>query len=66
MKYVALLSGGKDSCYAIMECAKMGHEAIAVAHLSPPAAKDELDSFMFQSVGHAAVAQLCGASACLI
>lgn len=36
MKYVALVSGGKDSFYAIMECAKLGHELVACVHLGRP------------------------------
>jgi diphthine-ammonia ligase len=60
MKVVALVSGGKDSCYAMMECVRFGHEIVCLAHLHPPselAADDaEIDSFMFQSVGHQSVA----------
>lgn len=54
MKVVALVSGGKDSCYAMMECVRWGHEVVALAHLHPPlelAPEDaEIDSFMYQSV----------------
>lgn len=35
MKYVALLSGGKDSCYNILHCADNGHELVAAASLGP-------------------------------
>jgi diphthine-ammonia ligase len=35
MKYVALLSGGKDSCYNLVHCAQNGHELIAAASLRP-------------------------------
>lgn len=53
------MSGGKDSCYAMMECVRFGHEIVCLAHLHPPAelsADDaEIDSFMFQSVGHQTV-----------
>ncbi|CAI5745935.1 unnamed protein product [Peronospora destructor] len=59
MKVVALVSGGKDSCYAMMECVRFGHEIVCLAHLHPPielaADEAELDSFMFQSVGHQTV-----------
>ncbi|KAK1931119.1 Diphthine--ammonia ligase [Phytophthora citrophthora] len=59
MKVVALVSGGKDSCYAMMECVRYGHEIVCLAHLHPPSelsADDaEIDSFMFQSVGHQTV-----------
>ena len=36
MKFVALMSGGKDSVYAAMECAALGHELVCVANLAPP------------------------------
>ncbi|KAG7387649.1 ATP binding domain 4 [Phytophthora pseudosyringae] len=59
MQVVALVSGGKDSCYAMMECVRFGHEIVCLAHLHPPSelsAEDaEIDSFMFQSVGHQTV-----------
>ena len=44
---VALLSGGKDSCYAMMKCIKHGHEIVALANLHPEVAStEEMDSFM--------------------
>ena len=53
MRVVALVSGGKDSCYAMMKCVGHGHEIVALANLHPPNAdSDELDSFMYQTVGH--------------
>ncbi|KAG2781362.1 hypothetical protein PC129_g3558 [Phytophthora cactorum] len=59
MQVVALVSGGKDSCYAMMECVRFGHEIVCLAHLHPPSelsADDaEIDSFMFQSIGHQTV-----------
>lgn len=39
MKYVALLSGGKDSCYNLLHCARNGHELIAAASLAPAEGK---------------------------
>lgn len=39
MKYVALLSGGKDSCYNIVHCDKNGHQLIAAASLRPEQGK---------------------------
>jgi len=50
MKVVALVSGGKDSCYNMMQCVADGHEIVALANLKP--AEDEVDSYMYQSVGH--------------
>jgi diphthine-ammonia ligase len=52
MKFVALLSGGKDSIFATMEAEKHGHELVCAAHLTPKGNEDELDSFCFQTVAH--------------
>ncbi|CAL1676967.1 unnamed protein product [Lasius platythorax] len=51
MRVIALISGGKDSCFNMMQCVAAGHEIVALANLYP-VEKDELDSFMFQTVGH--------------
>ena len=41
----------------MMLCQQHGHEVVALANLCPEAgAPDELDSFMFQTVGHQLVA----------
>lgn len=69
MKVVALISGGKDSCYSMMECVRHGHEIVALANLRPPQQgnqldhneeplvpeQEELDSFMFQTIGVSAI-----------
>ncbi|KAH9977937.1 hypothetical protein BGW80DRAFT_1435618 [Lactifluus volemus] len=39
MKYIALLSGGKDSCYNLLYCHKNGHKLVAAASLRPDPAK---------------------------
>lgn len=53
MKFVALLSGGKDSCFNVLHCLSNGHELIALANLYPEAAdSDEIDSYMYQTVGY--------------
>jgi diphthine-ammonia ligase len=39
MKYVALLSGGKDSCYNLLHCHKNGHELVVAASLGPEQGK---------------------------
>jgi diphthine-ammonia ligase len=76
---VGLLSGGKDSCYNLCHCEKLGHRVAALATLAPPEGKgeqtcvrgqkrgsllnvgavsvleDELDSYMYQTVGHDAI-----------
>ena len=52
MRVVALVSGGKDSCYAMLECIRAGHSIAAIATLLPPPATiDEVDSHCFQTVG---------------
>ncbi|XP_044292237.1 diphthine--ammonia ligase isoform X2 [Varanus komodoensis] len=58
MKVVALISGGKDSCYNMMHCVAAGHQIVALANLRPAENKegiDELDSYMYQTVGHHAI-----------
>lgn len=35
MKVVALISGGKDSCYSMLQCVAAGHEIVALANLCP-------------------------------
>ena len=51
MKFVALVSGGKDSFYSIQECVRNGHELVACAHLSPRKQSDDEDeeSYMYQT-----------------
>ncbi|KAG1361524.1 Endoribonucleases isoform 4 [Cocos nucifera] len=54
MKVVALVSGGKDSCYAMMRCIDFGHEIVALANLIPvDDSVDELDSYMHQHLSYA-------------
>lgn len=56
MKTVALLSGGKDSLFNMFLATKEGHEIVAIANLKPHSSeKDELDSYMYQTVGHQAI-----------
>ncbi|KAM9012792.1 diphthine--ammonia ligase isoform 4-T4 [Ara ararauna] len=58
MRVVALISGGKDSCYNMMQCAAAGHHIVALANLRPAentGRTDELDSYMYQTVGHHAI-----------
>lgn len=53
MKFVGLVSGGKDSFYAIMESIRNGHDLVACAHLSPRTEEvgdqGELESYMYQT-----------------
>lgn len=55
MNVVALLSGGKDSLFNLYLSTLEGHKTVAIANLKPPAGKDELDSYMYQTVGHQAI-----------
>lgn len=59
MNVVALLSGGKDSCYTLLKTRVHGHNVIAVAHITPPV--EEADSFMYQSVASSAIPYLAEA-----
>ncbi|CAH8666672.1 unnamed protein product [Schistosoma curassoni] len=64
MKFVALVSGGKDSIYNIMECIVHGHSLVALVNLCPPRCGDktsEIDSYMYQSVGSEAIGYISSA-----
>ncbi|KAI6130411.1 hypothetical protein EDD16DRAFT_1085596 [Pisolithus croceorrhizus] len=61
MKYVALLSGGKDSCFNLLHCLKNGHQLVAAATLSPESGKDEIDSYLYQTVGQDGIALIADA-----
>lgn len=52
MRVIGLISGGKDSCYNLMKCVQDGHELVGLVNLYPAQLEDELDSYMYQSVGH--------------
>lgn len=51
MRFVALVSGGKDSCFNIAKCISHGHELVCLANLCPPREflGDDMDSFMYQT-----------------
>ena len=53
MKFVGLISGGKDSIFNLVHCVANGHELVCTANLHPPEEMEvkEMDSFMFQTVG---------------
>ncbi len=57
MKFVALLSGGKDSIYATLQAIENGHELICCAHLAPSTLRSnpEEESYMYQTAGSEAV-----------
>jgi diphthine-ammonia ligase len=48
MKFVALVSGGKDSIYNIVECVRNGHELVACVHMGAPVNEQE-ESYMYQT-----------------
>ncbi|XP_049529841.1 uncharacterized protein LOC125948120 [Anopheles darlingi] len=60
MRVVALVSGGKDSTYNMMQVTAEGHEVVALANLHPKD-RDELDSYMYQTVGHQGIEKLAEA-----
>ena len=55
LNVIALISGGKDSIYSIYHCRAKGHKVVALANLFPPSNGqdgEDIDSFMYQTVGH--------------
>jgi len=53
MRTVALISGGKDSCFNMLQCVAAGHKIVALANLRPlDPEMYEIDSYMYQTVGH--------------
>ncbi|TLS23814.1 hypothetical protein PpBr36_08667 [Pyricularia pennisetigena] len=57
LNVIALISGGKDSFYSLLHCLANGHRVVALANLHPPPlsadnADADLNSFMYQTVGH--------------
>lgn len=57
MRFVALVSGGKDSIYSILECIRNGHQLIACVHLGRPDAIQE-ESYMYQTAASEVVRTL--------
>ena len=61
MKFVALVSGGKDSIFSILEAQAQGHELVACVHLARPRPvenEDQEESYMYQTAGSEAVRTL--------
>ncbi|CAK7268006.1 hypothetical protein SEPCBS57363_002879 [Sporothrix epigloea] len=62
LNVIALVSGGKDSFFSLLHCMAQGHRVVALANLHPAdaddkkdgdgEAEDDLNSFMYQTVGH--------------
>jgi len=63
LKVVALLSGGKDSLFSLLHLIHNGHTITCLANLHPPEShsSDDLDSFMYQTVGHSALPSIASA-----
>ncbi|CAG9463590.1 unnamed protein product [Pedinophyceae sp. YPF-701] len=56
LKVIALVSGGKDSCFALMECVRMGHEIVGLVNLLPADSDiDDTNSWMYQTAGHGVI-----------
>ncbi|KAA6393416.1 MAG: putative Diphthine--ammonia ligase, partial [Streblomastix strix] len=55
MSVCGLLSGGKDSIFNLLQCQNIGLKIEVLATLYPPSGVQELDSYMYQSVGSAGV-----------
>jgi diphthine-ammonia ligase len=60
LKIVALISGGKDSFFSLLHCIANGHDIVALANLHPAspaegASIEDIDSFMYQTIGHAVI-----------
>ena len=57
MQFVALLSGGKDSCYNALKCVERGHKLVCLANLMPPEdfQGEELNSYMYQSAAFSVI-----------
>jgi diphthine-ammonia ligase len=54
MDFVALVSGGKDSIYSILEACRLGHHLVACVHLGRPLAVEE-ESYMYQTAASEAL-----------
>lgn len=63
LNVIALISGGKDSLFSILHCQANGHTIVALANCHPEQAanennnvgEDDIDSHMYQTVGHAII-----------
>ena len=62
MKFCGLISGGKDSIFNVIKAIEYGHQLVCLANLKPKQESvQELDSFMFQTVGHTVIQQIADA-----
>ncbi len=51
LNFLGIISGGKDSIFSILSLIKQGHCLVVLANLKPEKNMEELDSYMYQSVG---------------
>jgi diphthamide synthase (EF-2-diphthine--ammonia ligase) len=49
-KVVALVSGGKDSCFSMLQCVAAGHEIVALANLRPKDLSSKYLIFCFKKI----------------
>ena len=58
LNVIGLISGGKDSLFSLLHCQANNHRVIALANLFPPQVlslgkpQEDLNSYMYQTVGH--------------
>jgi diphthine-ammonia ligase len=62
LQVIALVSGGKDSIYAMLHCLAQSHRVVALANLAPAAGGRDPDSAMYQAAGHAVLPALAAAA----
>lgn len=59
LNVIALISGGKDSLFSILHCLANEHRVVAIANLYPQEQPldggEDIDSYMYQTVGHSIV-----------
>lgn len=57
LNVIALISGGKDSFFSILHCLQNNHRVVALANLYPSSSHDvsDLNSYMYQTIGHAVI-----------
>lgn len=57
LNVIGLVSGGKDSFFSLLHCQAQGHRIVALANVYPATTgpeedESDVDSFMYQTVGH--------------
>ncbi|KAF2280851.1 adenine nucleotide alpha hydrolases-like protein, partial [Westerdykella ornata] len=55
LNVIVLISGGKDSLFSLLHCLANGHRVVALANLYPPGLDEDLNSYMYQTVGHSLI-----------